>query len=289
MTSNRLPPDLAKLPKPGIVEEIDVETILDGKIERLNGSFSTAGLPYTVGRTQYDTAVIQLQGSAYDEMRLRQRVNEAARESLVAFARGSNLDHVVASSGIVRMAGEDDDRLALRFILYNQDRNSGGTEPRYMFLALSADIRVADAVVYTVGRNPTIRVSVLAIDNSGVADQALLDKVAAALNDSRVRMINDPILVEPAAQTLVDVSADVWLLPDAPLSTFDGLEAELRAAWASDGKLGRDLTNSWLVRALSAAGVQRVVNVVPANGIAIPFNQVAAIRNVILTFQGRDY
>jgi phage-related baseplate assembly protein len=286
---SRLPPDLENLPKPSVVEEIDIEEILNGKIARLRDNFGRAGLPYTVDRTQYDPAIIQLQGSSFDEGRLRQRMNEAARQSLVAFATGSTLDHIVASIGIKRMVGEDDDRLALRFVLYNQDRNSGGTEPRFMFLALSADIRVADVVVYTIGRNPIIHVSILAADNNGIADQALLDKVAGALMDRRVRMINDTILVEPAVRKLIDVAADIWLLPETPMATFEALEGNLRSAWAAEGKLGRDFTNSWLVRTLSAAGVQRVEKALPVDRVVVPFNEVAAISAVSLTFKGRDY
>ena len=291
---NRLPADLAALPRPAIVEQIDYEAIRLRMVAKFRQLWEAARqkrpeLPaYDVELLESDPAMVVLQAGAYREMLLRQRVNEAARASLVAFATGTSLDHLVASVGMTRMAGEDDDRLALRFILYNQDRNSGGTEPRYMFLALSTDIRVADAVVYTVGRNPTNYVSILASDNNGVADQALMDKVASALTDRRVRMVNDTIVVEPAARAPVDIAADIWLLPDAPASVFEALEGKLRAAWAVDGKLGRDLTQSWIVHALSVAGVQRVENVSP-DRVVVPFNQVAVIGDVRLSLKGRDY
>jgi phage-related baseplate assembly protein len=282
-----LPPELAGLPKPAIVEEVSVDAILDRKITQLNGNFADAGLPYTVSKTNYDPAVIQLQGAALDEARLRQRVNEAARAQLLAFATGSTLDHVAALFDVFRMAGEDDDRLATRVALKNRDRNSAGSEPRYQYLAMTASIRVKDAVVYTAGRSPVIHVALLATDNDGVADQALLDQVAAAVD---LRMANDTIEVEPAVRQVLDVAYDVWLLPDAvQADTLAAAEAALRAAWAVDGKLGRDFDDSYAVSKLRVAGIQRIAGLTPAGLTTVPFNQVAAIGTVTPSYRGRAY
>jgi phage-related baseplate assembly protein len=286
--SGRLPPEYAGLPEPAIVEEIGYETALAAKIARLAENFAAAGLPYSVSATQYDPAVIQLQGAAYDDMRLRQRINEAARANLLAFARGGDLDQIGLFHGVARMVGEDDDRYAYRIVLRVADRNSGGTAPRIEFLAMTADLRVKDVVAFTVGRSPVIHLPVLATDNDGVADAPLLAAVDAAVNDPANRMVNDTIVPAAAVRQVVAVAADVWLLPDAPMSDLDAIEPALRAAWAADGKLGRDLTASWLARELMRGGVQRAENILPATTIA-PFDQAIAIGTVALSFKGRAY
>lgn len=286
---SRLPPEYAGLPAPAIIEEVDIDALLTAKVARLQENFDTAGLPYTVSATEYDPAVIQLQGAAYDDARLRQRINEAVRANLVAFAQGSDLDQVGAFHSVVRMAGEDDDRYAYRIVLKNADRNSGGTGPRIEFLAMSADIRVKDVVAYTIGRSPVIHLPVLSVDNNGVADSTLLDAVNAAVNHPSNRMINDTIEPAPAVRQVVDIAAEIWLLPDAPISDLDAIEPALRSAWAEDGKLGRDLTLSWLAAQLQGGGVQRAELMAPAANVVAPFDQAIAIGDVTLTFRGRAY
>jgi phage-related baseplate assembly protein len=286
---SRLPPEYAGLPAPAIIEEIDIEALLTAKVGRLQNNFDVAGLPYTVSTSEYDPAVIQLQGAAYDDARLRQRINEAVRANLLAFALGSDLDQLGAFHSVVRMAGEDDDRYAYRIVLKNADRNSGGTAPRIEFLAMSADIRVKDVVAYTIGRSPVIHLPVLSIDNNGVADAALLAAVDGAVNDPSNRMINDTIEPKAAVQQVVDIAADVWLLPDAPTSDVDAIEPAMRMAWAEDGKLGRDLTLSWLSAQLQRGGVQRVEIMAPAAAVEAPFDQAIAIGDVTLIFKGRAY
>lgn len=286
---SRLPPEYASLPKPAVIEEISYEATLAAKVTRLQADFDAAGLPYTVSPTQYDPAVIQLQAAAYDDVRLRQRINEAARANLLAFAKGGDLDQIGLFHGVPRMPDEDDDRYAYRIVLKVADRNSGGTAPRIEFLAMTADIRVKDVVAFTVGRSPVIHLPVLSVDNDGVADEALLAAVDAAVNARANRMINDTVLPAAAVRQVVAVTADVWLLPDAPASDFDAIVPALRAAWAAEGKLGRDLTSSWLAAQLHRGGVQRVENIAPGATIVAPFDQAIALGAVTLTFKGRAY
>ena len=131
--------------------------------------------------------------------------------------------------------------------------------------------------------------AVFATDNSGVADAALLAKVDAALQAPDVRMVNDTIVVASAAQQIVNVSASVWLLPSASESVLALMETNLRAAWARDMLLGRDLTRSWLLAQLQIDGVQRIELVAPSADIEVPFNKAGALGSVTLTKIGRAY
>jgi phage-related baseplate assembly protein len=278
--------DLSLLPPPAVVEELSFEVTLDRMKAELVSRF-----PSVAPVLQLESSLLNklLQVVAYRETNLRARINDAARANLLAFAKGSDLDHLATFYELVRMYGESDERFAERLILAIQGRSTGGTEPRYKFIAMSADIRVQDVSIYTIGRSPVIHAAVFSSDNNGVADQILIDKVHAALNDPSVRMVNDTIVTAPAASTLQTVVVNVWLLPSAPLSTIASMEATLRTAWNAEMHLGRDISRSWLISKLMIGGVQRVEIVTPAADIVVPFNEAAALGTVTIINKGRDF
>lgn len=281
--------DLSRLPPPQVVEPLDFELILSRMLGDVTGRFQAAGIGYDVGHLETDPVRINLETASYSETLVRARINDAVRRTLLAFAKGSDLDHLGAAHGVLRMADEDDERFARRIVLKNMDRNSVGSEAHYMRVAFDAHVRVRDVVVYTVGRDPTIRVAILAAGNDGVADAPLLAAVDAAVQAPANRMVNDSIVVEPVVRQVVDVAADVWLLPDAPATTIADAEAALRAGWLADGRIGRDFSPSWAARYLSVAGIQRIENLQPAANVDVPFNQLAALGAVTLVDKGRAY
>ena len=284
-----LPDELAILPKPEIIEELDFEAILKRMLDKLRANYRNSGLSYTVERLRYDPQIIQLETASYSEMLLRQRVNEAVRSQMLPFAYGGDLDILASFYDVNRMFTESDERLRTRIVLAIQGRSTGGTEPRYKFIAMSADVRVADAVVYTIGRDPTIHVAIFSTDFSGVADPHLIEKVQTALHQPAVRMVNDIIKVASAAQNVIHIEADIWLLPQSPQTIVAAAEKSLRDAWSKSMALGRDLTLAWWVSKLMIEGIHRVEPIVPVNNITIPFNQAAAIGSITLNYRGRDH
>lgn len=154
---------------------------------------------------------------------------------------------------------------------------------------MSADIRVKDASIYTVGRSPVIHIALFSSDNNGVADQILIDKVNAAVQNPAVRMVNDIIIVAPAASTTHNIAVDAWLLPSAPTSTISSMETALRNAWLAEMSLGRDITKSWLISKLMIGGVQRVELLTPAQDIVVPFNEAAGLGTITIVNKGRDF
>ena len=93
--------DLSKLPAPQLIEELDYEAILNGMRKKLREL-----LPEWTGyELESDPANKVLEVAAYREMLLRQRVNEAARGVLIAFAQGSDLDHLAAFYPEKRLEG----------------------------------------------------------------------------------------------------------------------------------------------------------------------------------------
>jgi phage-related baseplate assembly protein len=286
---SELPAELADLPAPALVEVVAYAARYSDLQAKLVQIFADAGISYDVEDLETDPAQVLLQVSAYQDVLLRQRVNEAIRSWFLAYATGGDLDVLAQWYDVARLVGETDDALKRRVVLAIQGRSTGGTEARYRSIALGADVRVADAAVYTVGRDPTINVAVFSTDNAGVAGAALLAKVDTALQAPEVRMVNDAIVVASAAQQVTDIAANVWLLPSAPESVLAQMETGLREAWARDMLLGRDLTLSWLLAQLQIDGVQRVELVAPTTDIDVPFNRAAALGTVTLTKMGRAY
>jgi phage-related baseplate assembly protein len=276
---------LSGLPKPAIIETLSYEEIRQRSIDRLV-SLDPEGFDAIL---ESDPVIKLIEVDAYNEFVLRQRVNDAVRANLLAFAAGSDLDHLAAFYGVIRMVGELDDRLRLRVILAIEGRSTGGTEPRYKFIAMSSDIRVSNVAVYTVGRDPTIRVAVFSNDNGGVADAILLGKVDAALQDINVRMVNDTIVVAAAATNTYNISVQAWLLPTASNDTAALMEASLRTAFAAEMQLGRDITIAWIIGKLMIAGVQNVTVILPTATIVVPPNQAAALGTVTILVKGRDF
>lgn len=93
--------DISKLTAPKIIEELDYETILNSYKAKLIELLPS----WTASVLESDPANKILEVAAYREMLLRQRVNEAARAVMVAFASGSDLDHLAAFYPEERLAG----------------------------------------------------------------------------------------------------------------------------------------------------------------------------------------
>ncbi|WP_156851568.1 baseplate J/gp47 family protein [Bartonella refiksaydamii] len=274
---------------PQIIEELSVEAILEQKITRLTELFAAHHIPYNVEKTAYDPVVIQLQAAAYEELLLRQRMNEVARDNLLTFAHGTSLDHLGDFHGVTRLLDEDDARLRRRIRLSRQGHSTGGTTPRYQYFALSSDIHVKDAFVYRLGKSPLIYVALFSDSPSGVADEALIAKVQAALDAPHVKMTNDNILVKSAAQRMIDISADFWLLPDEGSFVLERAEQNLTAEWARAQRLGRDLSLSWILSRLMVEGVHHVNITQPCEDILVAPDEAVALGNIVLSERGRAY
>jgi phage-related baseplate assembly protein len=284
-----LPSELANLPAPELIAELDYEASRAAFIVRLKAEFAAVGVDYDVDTLETDPGVILGQAWAYGDTNLRQRINEAIQANFLAFAYGGDLDHLAQFYDVARLSGEVDANLRARVVLAIRGRSTGGTEPRYRSVALGADPRVADAAVYTVGKYPTINVAIFSTDNAGVADTALIAKVNAALQAPAVRMVNDTIVVAGASRATTNIVANVWLLPETSAAILTQMQTALTAAWAASMGLGRDVTRSWLISKLMLDGVQRVDIVSPASDVVVPFNQAAALGTITLSNQGRAY
>ena len=186
------------------------------------------------------------------------------------------------------MPGETDDRLLNRVLLAIMGRSTGGPKERYQSIAMSADLRVEWAEPYRIGRSPVVYVAVFSSEADGVASADLLDKVRAALTQAGAQLVNDTIVVQPAVRLVVNLTGDIWILPDADDATVARAVANLRAEWDKEQKLGRDLTMAWVISKLMISGVHDVVLSSNADEVASP-TEAIAIGTVALNLRGRAY
>lgn len=279
---------LKNIPQPEIIEPIDFELIrrrMRDKAVELSPELAP------LIDLESEPVNIDQQATAYSEMIARNRVNEAYKARLLAFATGYGLDQIAAFYDLTRMADEEDDRFRERTVLAIQGRSTGGPAARYRLVALSADLGVRDAIVWRDGRDPTVNIAVYSTASDGVADQALLDIVAAFINDpvNAVRLVNDTIAVRSAVTRFVPVAADIWLKPDTAETLVDALPALVMDRWhSSEGGLGSDLLKVWLSARLMVPGVHRVEITGPVEDEIVPPYEAVAITGINLTIRGRD-
>lgn len=286
--------DLASLPPPLVIEQPSHAVIVARQI----AAFKTiwAGLrsadpslpDYDVQMLETDPAVIGIQAESYREIVINEAIKRAGLARFLAFAEKGNLDHLAAFYDVLRLPGESDDRVKERVVLAIQGRSTGGPEERYRAVAMAADLRVQSVAVYRIGRSPVIHVAIYSTEQDGVASPELLAIVDAALQAKSVRLVNDTIVVASAVREVVDLTGDIWLLPDADDGTVARAIAALRTAWTAERTLGRDLMAAWWTSKLMIGGVQNVVASGTASFVADPTRAIA-IGNVNLTLRGRAF
>ena len=274
--------DLSQLPPPDVVEELDYETLL--------GERKAALIARYPAEEQADIAAVLalesepltkfLEESAFRELLLRQRINEAARAVMLAYAKGKDLEHIAALFGIQRLvikpadpvAGtpaemERDADLRLRTQLAPQSFSTAGPEGAYRSLGRNADGLVLD-VSATSPTEGEVRITVLSREGDGTAAPDLLEKVKAALRAEDKRPLTDYVTVQSATILHYEVSATLHLFP-GPDATVVVTEARKRLATYVEAchRLGSVVVRSGLDAALHVAGVKEVELHQPADHI----------------------
>ena len=274
--------DLASLPTPAVIETLSFETIFS----ELQTEFQSRYPDYSALLAS-DPAVKLLEVAAYREVLLRNRINAAAKASLLAFATGSDLDHLAAFYGVTRLTDETDEALRLRTRQRIIGFANAGGAAHYRYWALSASPEVADVEVDSPepGR---VRISVLAKGEADTVPDAVLDAVRAVVLRDDIRVLTDTVEVVPAELIPVTVTARIWLYPDTPMAAFEAIEARFKEAFAAQSGLGWDLTPSWVIGELQRPGVHKVELLAPTTDIRANATQAVRLMHLNLEFAGRD-
>lgn len=273
---------LSALPEPEIIESLNFETIFS----ELKADFISRYPGFTAA-LESEPVMKLLEVAAYREVLLRNRINDAARANLLAFATGSDLDHLAAFYGVIRLSAEDDTALRLRTRQRIVGFANAGGAAHYRYWALSAAPEVADVEVDSPepGR---VRISVLAKGSATTVAQSVLEAVKTLVLRDDIRVLTDTISVVAAELLPISVSANIWLLPDAPSETLDAIKAAFLAALADQAGLGWDLTLSWIIGQLHRPGVHRVDLLSPTANTPAGAHQAVRLTQITLNLMGRD-
>ncbi len=269
--------DLSRLPPPDVVEALDYETIL----ALLQADFA-ARLPGFDAWVESDPAIKLLEIAAYRELVLRQRVNDAARATMLAYASGGDLDNLGALFGVPRRELEPADAATgapavmeadadlRRRLLQAPDAYSvAGPRLAYVFHALSAHGDVLDAAATSPAPGEVI-VSVLSRQGDGDASPQLLSVVEAAVAADDVRPLTDAVSVQASTIVRFQIEAELTLFsgPDQNLILQSAQDA-VADTLAANRRIGRDIPRSALIAALHGAGVQNVALISPAVDVVV--------------------
>lgn len=288
--------DLSQLAPPNVVEALDFESIFAAMLADLisrDSSFSAL--------VESDPAYKILEVAAYRELLIRQRVNDAAKAVMVAYATGADLDQIGANYDVPRLlitpaddaaipptpaVYEADDDYRTRIILSLEGYTTAGSRGSYVFHALSASGDCKDVAVESLTPG-TVNVAVLSRTGTGAAPAATVSAVVEALNADVVRPLCDTVVVESAQIVAYNIAASLTLYPGAgQAEVLAAATAAAQVYAAEQHRLGRDITRSGIFAALHQPGVQNVTITAPAADIAIDWNEAAACTGVAVTVGG---
>lgn len=262
--------DMSTLPAPQVLETLDFEAIYAEELETFRqymGANWNAEL-------ESDPVVKLLELGAYRRLQNRARVNDAAKALLLAYARGADLDHLAANVHLQRLLiqaedptavppleaiYESNDALRERVQLAYEGLTTAGPRNSYRLHARNASALVGDAEV----ESPSPAVAVITVQHltgTGEADQALLDIVAAHLNDEDVRPVADRVFVQSAEVIEYRIDAQVYMEGTGSENEAILLECIRRLeAWINPRRrLGIEVARSGIDAQLHIPGVRRV-------------------------------
>lgn len=271
------PIDLAQLPDPDVVEQIDYEQILAER-KAYAVSLWPADQQAAVAATlavESEPMTKLLQENAYREMLLRQRVNEASLANMLAKAKGKDLEQLAGNVNVERLVVtpgnsaavppivavmESDDSLRERAQMAWEGLSTAGPRNSYILHARSADGRVADATAESPSPAVVV-VTVQGLVGDGSVDQALLDVVRNYLSDEDRRPVADRLTVQSATVLPYHVDAVIYLATTGPEAEpiREAAQARLVTFISQRRRLGVEVSESAIHAALHVEGVRKVV------------------------------
>jgi len=295
--------NLNALPAPDVVQVIDFETLYAERKARLVSLYPAAQQAEVARTLALDSEPMAklLQENAYREMELRQRVNEATRAVMLAFATGADLDQLAARYNLVRLVIapaddttmpptpavlESDAALRERALLAYEGLSVAGPRNSYIKHARDADGRVADASAISPAPCEAV-ITVLSTIGDGTAPADLLAAVDAALSDEDVRPVGDLVRVQSAAITRYEIRATLFL-EQGPESEpiLAAARARAEAYRNTARRIGRDVNRSAIIAALHVEGVTKVVLELPAVDLVLDDTQASYCTGVTITNGG---
>ncbi|MGZ2743276.1 baseplate J/gp47 family protein [Burkholderia stagnalis] len=293
--------DLSSLPVPDALDALDFETLHARRKAALIALWPTpeqAEIAATVALESEPLARL-LQENCYRELVMRQRINDAVRAVMLAYAQGSDLDQRAALFGIQRLVVtpadpandipavyEDDGALRRRIQLAPQGFSVAGPSAAYESKALAVDGRLIDAKA-TRPRPGDVLVTLLSRDGDGTADAALCRQVEAALAAEDQRPLNDTVLARPAEIVRYRIRAKGYTRSAVGADVLIAQATKNARAYADKvRRLGVGVAESAIKGVCQAAGLSRTELIEPAGDLPIGPTQASFCIDVVIEYGG---
>lgn len=286
------PIDLSLLPAPDVVETLDFETIYAARVQAVLALLTddVREQAAAVLALESEPATKLLQENSYRELIMRNRVNDAAKAIMLAFATGADLAQIGANNNVPRLVvvaadadavppvaqvDEEDEAYRLRIQEAPDALSVAGPRSAYEYFARSASGRVKDARAISPAPCEIV-VAVLSTDDDGIASADLLQAVEAALTAEDVRPLGDLVTVQQGE--VIDYVVEAMLYVEK------GPEAEIarKAAAANAASiakplrpLGYSIYQAAYTAALKVEGVRNVQLLQPPADIILSRIQAA--------------
>ena len=262
--------DLSALPPPQVLESLDFEEVYQ---EELSVFRAYMGDNWNA-QLESDPVVKLLELGAYRRLQTRARINDAAKALLLAYARGTDLDHLAANVRLKRLVIQEadaqsvppvpkvmelDDALRERIQLVYEGLTTAGPRNSYILHARNASALVADAQAESPSPAHVV-VTVLHLEGNGVADPMLLAKVLEYLSDEDIRPVGDRLTVQSAEVKEYRIDAVLHMAGTGSENEAILAEATRRLAqWINPRRrLGVEVARSAIDAQLHITGVSRV-------------------------------
>ncbi len=300
--------DMARLPPPDAVEELDFEQVLAA----MKTEFTARYPEINTLNLESEPVVKVLEVAAYREVMLRGRVNQGVRACMLASAIGTDLDNLAALYGIRRQVVtpadrqanppvdavmESDAALRRRTQLAPEGMSVAGPGSAYLFHALSGGDRPlsidvttpkAGEIVLTYRFDPTgtggkikdastaspkageVVVTLLGRDGDGTLDRDTLDSVLAHIGSDNIRPLTDKVSVRSATIKRFSIRAAIAIQngPDRDV-VMKVARQSLDAHIADLHALGRSVHINSIIAALHVDGVENVIVTLPSADITV--------------------
>lgn len=267
------PIDLSQITPPDVIEPLDFEALLSerkARLVELTPSDEREALTASLA-LESEPLTKLLQENAYRELLLRERINDAARAVMLAYAAGGDLNQLGANFQVTRLMLDPGDPDAVPPVppTYEHDRDFrariqlafeglsvAGPVGAYEFQAKSAHPDVLDVSVES-PEPVDVVLTILSREAGGQPSQAVLEAVRKRVDERRP--LTDRVTVQAATLLPFSVSA-VLALRDGPDPAVIREQArqQLTAYVDARHRLGAWITRSGVYAALTVEGVERI-------------------------------
>jgi phage-related baseplate assembly protein len=269
--------DLSGLKPPDIIENLDYEAIVTAMRDDLLARF-----PLIAGVIDLESEPARklIEAFAYRELRLRARINDAARAVLLAVSYGTNLDHLGALFATERQDGESDDRFRRRIQLAPEAFSVAGPEGAYQYHALTVAPWARDVSAIST-RPGIVRVTVLKTGADPSPTLAERETIRLHLRSEAIRPLTDvvEVLAPAIRRTRIVARLTLYPGPDGEVVRQRALSA-VTSSVEKNRMLGMNLRRSALYAALHQEGVHSVDMISPADDLVLDVTQVYAVESI---------